>query len=190
MATNRGFPATASGRGLSEAQAGRALSQLAGGVVRTEQAGRPGEVAARHTRVLGASVDAPCLTSSSMAGAPAMVTPSTRSRPMPHGASPTRNARGARASAHRLAVAWVPALLTTCLLPSHAVAQCEVAQLTAPHGDLDNLFGGTVAIDGDVIVVRDSTAFDSSGAASVFRFDGVEWVLEAVLTIPELGDRN
>lgn len=55
---------------------------------------------------------------------------------------------------------------------------------------MDNLFGGTVAIDSDVIVVRDSTAFDSSGAASVFRFDGAQWRLETVLAMPELGDRN
>lgn len=60
--------------------------------------------------------------------------------------------------------------------------------LTPSDGDIGDLFGWSVAIDGDVAVIgaRDdeNDAVGHSGSAYVFRYDGSDWVEEAKLTDP------
>jgi len=63
------------------------------------------------------------------------------------------------------------------------------AMLTASDGDYGDIFGWSVAVDGDVIVIgaRDDEVNGESlaGSAYVFRYDGAEWVEEAKLVDPE-----
>lgn len=61
--------------------------------------------------------------------------------------------------------------------------------LTASDGDSSDIFGYSIAVDGEVIVVgaRDDEnegAFQS-GSAYVFRYDGKSWIEEAKLVDPE-----
>ena len=66
--------------------------------------------------------------------------------------------------------------------------------LTASDGDFNDMFGWSVSIDGDAILIgaRDdeNDALPQSGSAYVFRYNGAEWVEEAKLTDPngEAGD--
>jgi hypothetical protein len=63
------------------------------------------------------------------------------------------------------------------------------AMLTASDGDYGDIFGWSVAMDGDVILIgaRDDEVNGESqaGSAYVFRYDGTEWVEEAKLVDPE-----
>ncbi len=62
-------------------------------------------------------------------------------------------------------------------------------KLIPQDGEPEDLFGYSVAVDGDLIVVgnwADSTFGDDSGSAYVFRFDGSTWVEEQKL-LPEEG---
>lgn len=68
------------------------------------------------------------------------------------------------------------------VLTGAAWGQCEVTQLASQGGF------GRVSIDGDVAVISDTSAFDSFGAAFVYRRGpaGLEdWKLDAVLMSPE-----
>jgi hypothetical protein len=63
------------------------------------------------------------------------------------------------------------------------------AMLTASDGDYGDIFGWSVAADGDVILIgaRDDevNGITQAGSAYVFRYDGTEWVEEARLVDPE-----
>jgi hypothetical protein len=63
------------------------------------------------------------------------------------------------------------------------------AMLTASDGDYGDIFGFSVAADGDVILIgaRDDEVNGESqaGSAYVFRYDGAEWIEEAKLVDPE-----
>jgi len=74
----------------------------------------------------------------------------------------------------------VVVLNTTVGLPP-ALAQCELARLTASDGQAFDLFGWSVAVSGDTAVI--GAAYDDSGTGSayVFHFDGSNWVEEAKL---------
>lgn len=66
----------------------------------------------------------------------------------------------------------------------------EEAALIGSDTALDDSFGNTVDIDGDVIVVGaplDDDAGNRSGSAYVFRWDGVNWVEEQKLTALDSG---
>ena len=71
----------------------------------------------------------------------------------------------------------------------------EEAQLLASDGTTGDLFGTTVAISGDVILIgaqhNDGGCGADAGAAYVFRYDGSGWVEEAKLTASDCaaGDR-
>ncbi len=75
-----------------------------------------------------------------------------------------------------------------------AGAWVEVAKLTASDGAVDDRFGHSVAIDGDVVMVsaRDHDAFgEDSGAVYVFGRDGDTWIEVQKLVGSDLlaGDR-
>ncbi|MHC4089168.1 MAG: FG-GAP repeat protein, partial [Planctomycetota bacterium] len=60
----------------------------------------------------------------------------------------------------------------------------EEAKLVAPNGELEDAFGCSVAIDGDVIVVGARyrrNQGQKTGSVFVYRFDGRDWQLEAEL---------
>jgi hypothetical protein len=63
------------------------------------------------------------------------------------------------------------------------------AMLTASDGDYGDIFGWSVAADGNVILIgaRDDEVNGESqaGSAYVFRYDGTEWIEEAKLVDPE-----
>ncbi len=69
----------------------------------------------------------------------------------------------------------------------------EKAKLTASDAAAGDLFGNTVAVSGDLLVVgaplSDAGGFNA-GAAYVFRFDGASWVAEArlIASDAEAGD--
>lgn len=61
----------------------------------------------------------------------------------------------------------------------------EQAKLAAGGGQPEDAFGEAVAAGGDVVLIGapgDDHAGPGSGAAYVFRFDGIDWVQEAKLT--------
>ncbi len=70
------------------------------------------------------------------------------------------------------------------------------ATLTASDGDGSDIFGWSVAIDGDVVLIgaRDdeNDALDQSGSAYVFRYDPDTsgWIEEAKLTDPNAEERD
>ncbi len=60
-------------------------------------------------------------------------------------------------------------------------------KLLASDGTIEDRFGHSVAIDGDVVVVgRDEQHLFQAGSANVFRFDGNEWI-EASQLVPSDG---
>ncbi len=59
-------------------------------------------------------------------------------------------------------------------------ADCEVAKLLASDGASGDAYGLSVSVSGDVAVVG-ARAGDPAGAAYVYRFDGLDWVEEAIL---------
>lgn len=66
----------------------------------------------------------------------------------------------------------------------NGISWTERTKLTASDGDEDDYFGGSVAIDEDVIVVGAVGQWPGgylSGAVYVYRFDGTEWNEEAKL---------
>jgi len=68
----------------------------------------------------------------------------------------------------------------------------EEAKLLASDGDIDDSFGHSVSIDGNVIVAgapEDNDRGSDSGSAYVFRYDGSDWIEEAKLLAPD-GDRD
>lgn len=73
--------------------------------------------------------------------------------------------------------------------PPSSFAQCEVAKLTNPDDPPGDLFCGG-AIEGDVVVTRDSRADGLLGALYVFRRNGMAWDFEAKLTAPERDDQD
>ncbi len=85
------------------------------------------------------------------------------------------------------------------ILPPVAVAQCEQAKLTASDAAKGDLFGGTVAVSGDYVVVGahgddDACPTDpscNSGAAYVFQRQGATWLQHAKLVAsdPQLSAR-
>ena len=65
-----------------------------------------------------------------------------------------------------------------------AQAQCELAKLLAADGDDQDYFGAAVAISGNMAVVGAPQAYgggSASGAAYVYRFDGMTWSFDARL---------
>ena len=85
----------------------------------------------------------------------------------------------------RLIVPCLAALIAGALLSGPAVGQCEILQLQRPEGGNGDIFGAYVAADSDVAVIGDTSAYESIGAAYVFRYDGSTWVFEAELACPE-----
>jgi hypothetical protein len=75
------------------------------------------------------------------------------------------------------------ALVTVGFVAFTTRGQCEVALLNSGSG-LGDLYGGNVAIDGDLAVISDSFAANSVGAVYVYRHDGSTWVSETVLFAP------
>jgi hypothetical protein len=80
--------------------------------------------------------------------------------------------------------AFVSALISA----SAALAQCtveEAAELAPSDAGSSDSFGASVALDGNVAVVgalyNDNANGGDAGAAYVYRFDGVNWTLEAKL---------
>ena len=61
--------------------------------------------------------------------------------------------------------------------------------LIPSDGDFGDLFGWSVSVDGDVILIGarndENGGVPQSGSAYVFRYDGANWVEEAKLTDPE-----
>lgn len=68
------------------------------------------------------------------------------------------------------------------------------ATLTASDGDMGDIFGWSVAIDGDVVLIgaRDdeTDGLDQTGSAYVFRWNGRDWVEEAKLTDPNAQEED
>jgi hypothetical protein len=64
----------------------------------------------------------------------------------------------------------------------------EEINITPPDGSEEDHFGHAVAISGDVVVIgmpSDDTYGNSAGAAYVYRYDGDNWIEEAVLSPQE-----
>ena len=64
-------------------------------------------------------------------------------------------------------------------------AWVQEAKLTASDGEADDYFGVSVSISGDMVVVGaygDDGVPANSGSAYIFRYDGNNWVEEAILT--------
>lgn len=76
------------------------------------------------------------------------------------------------------------ALVAVAVLSAQAVGQCEILQLQRPGGSDGDIFGASLAVDGDVAVIGDTSAYESIGAAYVFRHDGSTWAFEAELACP------
>lgn len=60
----------------------------------------------------------------------------------------------------------------------------EEAKLTDPQGEAGDLFGVSVSVSGDVAIVGahgNNGPGNDSGAAFVFRYDGMEWMLDSEL---------
>lgn len=71
------------------------------------------------------------------------------------------------------------------LAPPSDVNVAELAKVLASDGEVNDSFGRSVSVHGNVAVI--GAAYNSqvalwAGAAYVFRYDGVEWLLEAKLT--------
>ena len=90
----------------------------------------------------------------------------------------------------RITSGWLPvcASLLALISASAAMAQCtveEAAKLAPSDAGSSDSFGASVAFDGNVAVVgalyNDNTNGGDAGAAYVYRFDGVNWTLEAKL---------
>ena len=85
----------------------------------------------------------------------------------------------------RLIVPSLAASLAAVVLSGAALGQCEILKLYKPGGGDGDSFGANVAVDGDVAVIGDTSAYESVGAAYVFRHDGSSWVFEAELACPD-----
>ena len=80
----------------------------------------------------------------------------------------------------------IVSILTFILLSSSAVWAVDndqIKMLASDGGWLDH-FGQSVALDGDVAVVG-ATRFGDDESAYVFRFNGANWVEDAILTPPD-----
>jgi len=75
-------------------------------------------------------------------------------------------------------------IVVVCAEP--CFAQCEAAELVASKKAGVDLFGGVVAMDGDVAAI--AGVQNTFGNVRVFRRDGYEWIEEASLTAPEPQD--
>ncbi|MCH7849669.1 MAG: FG-GAP repeat protein [Planctomycetes bacterium] len=89
--------------------------------------------------------------------------------------------------------------LFACTLTGPGAAQArgqwqQTYKLTAADADAGDIFGQSVSIDGNLIVIGaqlDEDAGTQSGSAYVYRFDGSNWIEEAKLTASDgaPGDR-
>jgi len=69
----------------------------------------------------------------------------------------------------------------------------EEQKLIASNGDVGSIFGTSVGIDGDVIVVGASgkdSCYDKSGAAYVFEYDGFTWNETAYLVTSDCDEED
>ena len=74
--------------------------------------------------------------------------------------------------------------LALLITPARAPGQCQVAKLRPADGGRNQILGRSVAIDGDAALLGapgDSELASGSGAAFVYRHDGVHWNLEQKL---------
>ena len=69
---------------------------------------------------------------------------------------------------------------------SNGTTWTQVAELSLPKGAVGDLFGQTVAISGNTIVVGASGANKSAGAVYVFTGSGANWSQSAILAVPGL----
>ncbi len=85
--------------------------------------------------------------------------------------------------------AAIIACATGVALAGSATAQNEDAVLFPSDGVAGDLFGGSVAIDGNVAIVgaREEAPPTSSGAVYIYRFDGTNWVQEAKIKAFDAG---
>ncbi|MCH8053154.1 MAG: FG-GAP repeat protein, partial [Planctomycetes bacterium] len=80
--------------------------------------------------------------------------------------------------------------LFACTLTGPGAAQArgqwqQTYKLTAADADAGDIFGQSVSIDGNLIVIGaqlDEDAGTQSGSAYVYRLDGSNWIEEAKLT--------
>jgi hypothetical protein len=66
----------------------------------------------------------------------------------------------------------------------------EEAKLVDPEPEYYDLFGQSVAIDGDVALIGASGDGWNIGAAFVYRYDGARWVFEDKLVAPDPGGQD
>ena len=90
----------------------------------------------------------------------------------------------------RMGTCWLVGVLALISASSSVRAQCEVAKFTSlDDGTQDSEgFGREVALSGDLAVIGapNHDGYDNhSGAAYVFRFNGVDWIQEAKLVAPD-----
>ncbi len=77
----------------------------------------------------------------------------------------------------------IPVLFLFCI-PTYGVAQCDFEELQTvldPNGALQDEFGNSVSITGEVAIVQsrlDDDAGPNSGSAFIYRFDGASWIEE------------
>ena len=74
-----------------------------------------------------------------------------------------------------------------------ALAQCEVAKLTASDAAKDDDFGRQVSVSGDAALIGvwfDDDAGSGSGSAYVYRYDGSKWVQEAKLAASDAEEQD
>lgn len=90
----------------------------------------------------------------------------------------------------RLTAPCLATSFAAAILSGPAAGQCEILQLQKPGGSEGDSFGASLAIDGEVAVIGDTSAYGSVGAAYVFRHDGTTWVFEAELNCPDPCDQS
>jgi hypothetical protein len=81
-------------------------------------------------------------------------------------------------------------ILSTCLIRTAAFAISET-KLSASDAALQDRFGSSVSISGNIVVVgsyQDDDAGNNSGSAYVFRYNGTSWVEEAKLTASDTAE--
>ena len=82
------------------------------------------------------------------------------------------------------------ASIAVAVLSGSALGQCEILRLYNPGGSDGDAFGAGLAVDGDVAIISDTSAYDHAGAVYVFRCDGATWHFEAELTNPDPSEES
>jgi hypothetical protein len=90
----------------------------------------------------------------------------------------------------RLIVGCLAASIATVALSGSALGQCEILKLHKPGGGNRDLFGASLAVDGDVAVISDTRAYQNGGGVYVFRLVESMWVFETELPCPDPSDES